>query len=63
MITQKEKKHKRDNIKLAKAIKHQKEANPIKDDKYNKAYERFKRPAYYQPSEVNVNEQTNQETK
>lgn len=58
MITQKEKKHKRDNIKLAKDIKHHKEANPIKDDKYNKAYERFKRPVYYQSSGVNVNEQT-----
>ncbi len=62
MITQKEKKQKRDTVKLVRDINHHKEANPVKDDKYNKAYERFKRPAYYQSSEVNVNEQTNQET-
>lgn len=46
MITQKEKKQKRDSILLARNINHHKEANPIKDEKYNKAYERFKRPAY-----------------
>jgi hypothetical protein len=60
--TLKEKKQKKDNIKLARDINHQKEANPIKDDKYMKAYERFKRPAY-QSSEVNANGKTNQETK
>ena len=54
MITQKEKKQKRDTVKLVRAINHHKEANPVKDDKYNKAYERFKRPAYYQSSEVNL---------
>ena len=48
MITQKEKKQKRDTVKLVRDINHHKEANPVKDDKYNKAYERFKRPAYYQ---------------
>ena len=62
MITQKEKQQKRENIKLVREINHHKEANPIKDDKYNKAYEIFKRPAYYQSSEVNAYEQANQET-
>lgn len=47
MITQKEKKQKRDSILLAININHHKEANPIKDDKYIKAYEKFKTPAYH----------------
>ena len=60
--TSKEKKQKKDNLKLTRDINHHKEANPIKDDKYIKAYEQFKRPAY-QSSEVNASGKTNKETK
>ena len=56
--TAKEKRQIQEGIKLARDINHQKEANPIKDDKYMKAYERFKRPAY-QSGEVSANGKTN----